>query len=449
MLRRLTLPVVPACLRQVLAPLRSCFTAPSFRTFTAVVTGMLAQTGPRTVCGMLSGAGLAPLWHHSRVYRLFADARWSPRQVGLALAALVVAVLVDADQPVTVAVDDTLFRRRGKKIHAVGWFHDGTARGRAPRLAWGNNWVVAAIVVRLPFGSRPVALPVLAALVGADRRSRPQLARELIDALVARLAPRRVHVVGDAGYGCRALGGWGQQVTMTTRAKSNIALFAPPPTRRVGKAGRPRLKGERIGTPPQIAAHASTHHRWRASTVRVYGTTGSVRVTDRVCRWYGAWHTRPTRLILVRNHLHRRYQAGGYDLALVTTDLDTPAEQIIARYADRWSIEVAFHDAKHLLGVGQAQTRVRAAVARCVPFGLFCQTVLVLWYVQHGHSPADVQQRRRQAPWYRSKTEPSLLDMLAKLRRVIIAARFSPSSPRPATTQEILEVHQAWADAAA
>jgi hypothetical protein len=39
--------------------------------------------------------------------------------------------------------------------------------------------------------------------------------------------------------------------------------------------------------------------------------------------------------------------------------------------------------------------------------------------------------------------------MLTKARRQIIAAQFLPASPRPATTQEILDVQQAWALAAA
>ena len=236
---------------------------------------------------------------------------------------------------------------------------------------------------------------------------------------------------------------------MTTRAKTNIALDDLPPPRRPGQRGRNRLKGTKIGTPPQIAAQASTQRRWRTNTVRAYGTSSPVRVTDRLCLWYGAWHVRRTRLVLVRNHPHRRYRASDYNLALVTTDTDSTVEQLIARYAARWGIEVAFHDAKHLLGVGQTRTRTPAAVARCVPFGLCCHTLLVLWYVRYGHDPADVVTRRERQPWYRSKTEPALLDMLTKLRRVIIAGRFSPSSPRPATPQEIQEVHQAWALAAA
>ena len=88
MLRDLTL---PATLSHVLDPLRSCFTAPTFEVFTALVAGLVAQPVSRTVCGMLTGAGLARVWHHCRAHRFFSAARWCPRQVGLVLAGLVVA----------------------------------------------------------------------------------------------------------------------------------------------------------------------------------------------------------------------------------------------------------------------------------------------------------------------------------------------------------------------
>jgi hypothetical protein len=74
--------------------LRGCFTAPTFTTFVALVTGFVRQTAAHTVCGMLTGAGLEQVWHHSRAHRFFSNARWSPDQVGLALADLIVAHLV-------------------------------------------------------------------------------------------------------------------------------------------------------------------------------------------------------------------------------------------------------------------------------------------------------------------------------------------------------------------
>jgi len=129
--------------------------------------------------------------------------------------------------------------------------------------------------------------------------------------------------------------------------------------------------------------------------------------------------------------------------------LTATPEEIIARYAARWSIEVTFCDVKNILGVGQARNRVTKAVERTVPFGFFCYSLLILWYHLHGHPSADVAHRRASAPWYRSKAEPATLDMLTSLRRQIIAARFLPPSLRPATTEEILEVQQAWALAAA
>ena len=67
----------------------------------------------------------------------------------------------------------------------------------------------------------------------------------------------------------------------------------------------------------------------------------------------------------------------------------------------------------------------------------------------HGYNPTDTTQRRTNAPWYRTKTEPATLDLLTKLRRLIITARFLSSSHRPATPEEILEVQHAWALAAA
>ena len=191
MLPDATLPV-PASLMGLLTSFAPLFTAPSFRTFCGLACGFLAQTGKRTVCGMLAGAGLSRQWPHDRAHSFLARARWNPDDLGLAAAKLVVALLVPAGQPVTVAIDDTLFRRRGKKVWAASWFHDGSAPGPA-KTGYGNNWVIAAVVVRLPMISRPVAIPVLAKLVikGTNSASRLWLARRMAEAIAGALPGRR------------------------------------------------------------------------------------------------------------------------------------------------------------------------------------------------------------------------------------------------------------------
>lgn len=187
MLPDATLPV-PGSLMGLLAWFAPLFTAPSFRTFCGLACGFLAQAGKRTVCGMLAGAALSRLWPHDPAHQFFARARWSADDLGLAAAKLVVALLVPAGQPVTVAIEDTLFRRRGKKVWAAGWFHDGSAPGPA-KTGYGNNWVIAAIVVKLPMIKRPVALPVLAKLVikGTNSASRLWLARRMAQMLAGAL----------------------------------------------------------------------------------------------------------------------------------------------------------------------------------------------------------------------------------------------------------------------
>ena len=50
---------LPPSLQALLTWFEPLFTAPSFGTFCAMVAGFLAQTGRRTVCGMLAGAGLS------------------------------------------------------------------------------------------------------------------------------------------------------------------------------------------------------------------------------------------------------------------------------------------------------------------------------------------------------------------------------------------------------
>src|SRR5436305_13792913 len=161
----LQLETVPASLAGLLWVFRSCFTAPSFATFGALVVGLVARPGRRTVCGMLVGAGLSRLWHHSRAHWFFSHARWSAEQVGLVLVGLIVTGLLPAGVPVLVAVDDTLLRRSGRKVAGAAWCYDGARKGpKGSQTSWGTCFVVAGIVVRLPFADRPVCLPVLARL---------------------------------------------------------------------------------------------------------------------------------------------------------------------------------------------------------------------------------------------------------------------------------------------
>jgi hypothetical protein len=97
------------------------------------------------------------------------------------------------------------------------------------------------------------------------------------------------------------------------------------------------------------------------------------------------------------------------------TDLESSAEDLVARYASRWGIEQAFADARLIIGVGQARNRTRRTVERTVPFGLVCFSVVTRWYALHADAPDGVAGHRTRALWYTTKTEPSYDDMAVKL----------------------------------
>src|SRR3954462_11809474 len=340
--------------------------------------------------------------------------------LGLALADLIVARMLPANSALTIAVDDTLFKRSGEKVFGVAWHHDGAAKGPKP-IGFGNCWVVAGIVVQLSFLSRPVCLPVLARLWRPRPTGKIASARELAELIAARYPDRTVHVVGDAAYVGERLRDVDDRITWTSRLKVTSVLHELPPPR-TGRSGRPGTRGPRLGTPTDLAAAATAGARWHDTRVRRYGRTDTVQITERACLWYGSFRRRTVRVILVRDDKPRTRDRDdrGYGLPLVTTDLESSAEDLDARYTARWGIEQAFADARQIIGVGEARNRTRRAVERTVPFGLICFSVVALWYALHGHAPADVANHRARARWYTTKTEPSYDDMTIKLRRVII-----------------------------
>jgi hypothetical protein len=109
------------------------------------------------------------------------------------LARLIVKHLLADSEPVTVTVDGTFFRRWGKKVAQARWAYDGPAQG-GKKIAFGNTWVIAEIVVRLPACSSPVALPVLFRLWrGKGTPSQVDLAAGMLTTLTAALLGRIIH----------------------------------------------------------------------------------------------------------------------------------------------------------------------------------------------------------------------------------------------------------------
>ena len=408
---------------------------PARQLFMALACGLILADRS-TVTGMAAAAGIGRQWR--RACWFFAAAKWDIGELGLAVARLVVKYLLSEGEPLTVAVDGTFFRRWGRKVAEARWAYDGAAQG-GKKIAFGNTWVVAALVVRLRFCPSPVALPVLFRLWrGKGTASQPQLASQMVKELAEAFPGREVHGTGDAAFHgeCLAIEG----TTWTTRLPANAVLHGPkpPPT---GKRGRPRQKGDRIGTCKDAAADAD----WRDTVIHAYGEESKVQVTAREALWYGSFKSAPGQLVLVRAPDSKK----PYDLGLFTLHTGVSAEAIAERYSWRWAMEPSNAIGKQLTGAGHARNRVPKAVERAVPFAFLGQSLMILWYSIAGDPAAGIAERRRRCPWYTAKATPAPADMRTALRDALITHRISGVSPgRDGSQKNIPEIRTSEATAA-
>ena len=394
----------------LLQGLSTTMTAPTFGSLVTVLTGWVFAS-KRTVTRMILAAGDAADKHFSSYHRLFNAARWSLDAAGLAVFGLIEPWLGDV---VLLGIDDTLARKRGRKMFGVGMHHDPLLSSRGKVITnWGHSWVVLGVIVELPFRKgHYYCLPILFRLYlnkskatkhRRAYRTRPELAVEMLGVLCKCRKNRRCHAVADSAYG-------GQSVLchlpancdLTSRLVKDARLYDAPLAPKPGQKGRPRKRGVRLPSPRAMLAG-----RCRRVRLDIYGRTEQARVVDQVARVHAAPQRR------LRVVATEAVRGGRGQEAFYSTCHDATAEQVIAWYAMRWSIEVTFHDSKQHLGFQEPQGWSRAAVERTAPVAMLLYALVVLWFAREGHRCW----RPLECPWYRSKVDPSFADMLATLRR--------------------------------
>ena len=198
-----------------------------------------------------------------------------------------------------------------------------------------------------------------------------------------------------------------------------------------GKRGRPRQKGDRIGT----CADAAQHADWRDTVIRAYGKDENVQVACCQALWYGSFRSAPGQFLLIREP----GSAKPYDLGLFTLDTQASPEALAERYSWRWAIEPSNATGKQLTGAGEACNRVQEAVERTVPFAFLIQSLMIIWYALACDPAASIGCRRSRCPWYRTKATPAPADMHAALRGELTDARINGISPGHNDTRQITD----------
>ena len=391
-------------------PLSCVMTTPTFNSFPSVLTGWVFARR-RTVTGMILAAEAVGTKHHSAYHRPFATARRSLDELGLAVFALILPPPNDAS--ILPGIDDTPARKRGLKIFGVGMRHGPPLSTRKTAIMnWGHCRVVPGVVIKLPFcGDRFFCLPVLFRLYvpkktagkkGLACHAKPELAVQMVQLLCGGFNDRRFHAIGDSAYGGKSvLPNLPRNCDLTSRLTMDARLYDAPVTRKSRKGGRPRKRGVRLPTPEPMPKD-----RCRCLTPDVYGRRDKSRVGECVARRY-AGPNRPPKIVAVEPPT-----GGRKPQAFFSTCPDDSAQTRPSRFAARWSIEVAYHDAKGHLGFEEPQGWTKRAVRRTAPVAMPLYTRVVLGFSRAGrrhYAPPD-------RPWYIGKTHASSADRLATLR---------------------------------
>jgi hypothetical protein len=192
-----------------------------------------------------------------------------------------------AQGPLVLGVDETLERRRGKKIVAKGIYRD-PVRSSHSHFAKTSalRWVCVTLLAEIPWASRVWALPFLCSLAPSERyvtergkghKPLTERAWQLL-LLVRRWQPeRQIVAVADSTYyaslklldRCRKLA---DPIIFITRLRLDAALYEAAPLRYPGQIGRPRLKGERLANLSAVAEDPPPPRRpsrWTTGTVKV------------------------------------------------------------------------------------------------------------------------------------------------------------------------------------
>jgi len=341
-----------------------------------LLVGAILAPAQRTVAAALRVTGHAQVRQFHRYHRVLSRAVWSELAVGRVLLGLLVAAFVPTG-PLLFGIDETLERRRGKRIAAKGIYRDPVRSSHSHFVkASGLRWVCLMLLVPIPWAARTWALPVLTALApsaryDADRachhKTLTDWARQLL-LVVRRWWPDRAIVaVADSSYAaleflaaCRA---WRAPVTVVTRLRLDAALYDPAPLRRPGQMGRPRLKGSRQPTLAAVAADPRTV--WTEVVVATWYSVGerAVEVASATAVWYhSGLPPVPLRWVLIRDP-----QGRFPTQALLCTDPDAAPAQILAWFVQRWQLEVTFEEARRHLGLETQRQWSEAAIRRTTP----------------------------------------------------------------------------------
>ena len=415
---------LPAEIIPLLANFAPCFDKRVWDHAVILLIGAILTPGKRTVTAALRIMGLSDEKHFINYHRVLSRATWSGLALSRILFGLLVALLLSANAPILVVIDDTLERRRGAKIKAKGVFRDAVRSSEKHLVTcFGLRWVCMMLLVPVPW-----ALPFLTVLAPSERtqtklgkrhKSCVDWARQMLQQCYRWCATRPLVLLVDGGYAAVSLGlacsALPHLAILVTRLRLDAALYNPPLPPDPHRRGPKPQKGPRQTSLKTRAADVQTI--WQTQEIQWYhGTRRKMQLLSGTALWYTpSYRPLPIRWVLVRDP-----EGALRDQAFLCTDVNATMEQIMTWVILRWNIEVTFEEVRAHLGMETQRPWSDLAIARTTPclLGLVSLVVLIAYELAPDH-----QLPIQQAAWY-AKSEATFADVIAFVRRRIWSARY-------------------------
>ena len=442
-------PIIPS-LDGIVQPLAVVFTCPTYVTYVQVLIGWLMCSGRRTEYRVFEtinadhAVSAAERHPFDRFYNFFSRSAWKLEDLTREVA---IAVVVGLNRTglLYLVVDDTLLHKRGKHVYGLGWFRDAVA-STAKRVATasGNNWVVVGLAIRVPFCPIKIyCLPLMARLhiAGENTPGCAELAAEMMREIVGWFPDRQFVLIGDGAYAAgHLLKDLDERIVYVGRMRADAELYGlTPPKGRQGKRGPKPQKGGRLPSPAEAVKKADRKQSgkgasaWQELEVSAYGVTRTLKVLTYLALWPRVTGLKPVRVIIVRDP-----EGQLDDTYLFTTDVTAELAWVVATYARRWSIEVAFRSSKQVLGIQSPQHWCQGSIEKLAPWVWLTQSIVALWYLTAGHALPEAETAREQmSPW---EDEYSLRHMVRVLRHTILEDTIQRDSTSRNSMRELIEL---------
>ncbi len=382
--------VLPSDIMPVLAPFMQLFSDRTWQWVQVLLIGAILAPARRTVTAVLRVMGLSDEAQFQLYHRVLNRVAWSGLTASRILLGLLVTAFVAAGAPLVVAADETLERRRGPKIHALGCFRDPVRSTKKRKvMSFGLRWVCMVLLVRVPWSSRVWALPFLTVLApgtlpqGSKRRHHKtsvDWVGQLALALRRWYPQRALILVVDGALGALKLGLRCQcaavPITLVSRLRWDARLYEATPLPGQRKRGR---KAKYVYGPRQVSLKARVSEattEWEEVRVAWYG--GTQRRVE-VATGTALWVTQGQAPLALRWVLVRDRSGEFEPQAFFSTDQTASAVQVVEWFVWRWSEEVTFEEVRAHLGVETQRQWSKLAIERTTPvlLGLFSVVVLL------------------------------------------------------------------------